>query len=78
MRLRQRESAADRSVLDLVLDEAKTLRSKVGRADQQKLDEYLEGIRSVERRIAGDAKALNAGVKSRLERKNRYLPSALM
>ncbi len=46
----------DRSVLDLVLQEARRLHGRIGRADQLKLDEYLESVRSVERRIAFDAK----------------------
>ncbi|MCC9608651.1 DUF1552 domain-containing protein [Blastopirellula sp. JC732] len=41
----------DASVLDLVLTDAKDLRRKVGEADQAKLDEYLESVRSVEKRI---------------------------
>ena len=41
----------DRSVVDLVLENAKALQRRLGRADQQRLDEYLTGIRSVEQRI---------------------------
>jgi hypothetical protein len=41
----------DRSVVDLVLENAKALQRRLGRADQQRLDEYLTGIRSVELRI---------------------------
>jgi len=43
--------ALDRSMLDLVLEGAKDLRSKLARPDQHKLDEYLDSVRSVERRI---------------------------
>lgn len=50
-----RESAQgdsyDRSVVDLVRDNAKSLQRRLGRADQQKLDEYLTAVRSVEQRI---------------------------
>lgn len=46
----------DRSVLDLVLNDAKRLRAKVGQADQHKLDEYFESVRSIERRIEFDAR----------------------
>jgi hypothetical protein len=46
------ESAADdRSVLDLVAEDANSLRAKVGQADRLKLDEYLESVRAVEKRI---------------------------
>src|SRR4051812_41323433 len=41
----------DRSVVDLVRDNAKSLQRRLGRVDQQRLDEYLTGIRSVEQRI---------------------------
>ena len=41
----------EQSVLDAVLDEAGSFRRKVSRRDQQKLDEYLNSVREVERRI---------------------------
>ncbi len=41
----------DASVLDLVLEDAKSLRGKVGESDRAKLDEYFESVRSVEKRI---------------------------
>lgn len=41
----------DRSVIDLVLGEAGDLRRNLGRADQQKLDQYLDSVRGVEKRI---------------------------
>jgi hypothetical protein len=51
-------SAADRqkkedrkALLDLVLKDANTLRNRLGRDDQYKLDEYLEAVRHVEKRI---------------------------
>jgi hypothetical protein len=46
----------DRSVLDAVLDDANDLRRKVSATDQVKLDEYLESVRDVERRIDGAGK----------------------
>lgn len=45
-------SALDRQMLDLVLGGAKDLRRNLPRDDQHKLDEYLDSVRSVERRIA--------------------------
>jgi hypothetical protein len=39
-----------RSVLDLVLTDAKTLRRALGSEDRTKLDEYLHAVRDVERR----------------------------
>jgi len=43
--------ASDRSVLDLVLAQAKSLQSRVGTADKAKLEEYLESVRAIERRL---------------------------
>ena len=44
-------SASDRSVIDLVLEDARRMQRRVGKADQAKLDEYLEAVRAVEKRI---------------------------
>lgn len=49
------EDVWKQSVLDLVLDDAQTLQRKLGRTDQDKLEEYLESIRSVEKRIDNQA-----------------------
>lgn len=42
----------DRKMLDLVIGGAKDLRRKLPQNDQHKLDEYLDSVRAVERRIA--------------------------
>src|SRR4051812_28382282 len=42
----------DRSILDLVADDAKSLRNHVGKSDRIKLDEYFDSVRAVEKRIA--------------------------
>jgi hypothetical protein len=44
--------ALDRKMLDLVIGGAKDFRRKLPQGDQHKLDEYLDSVRSVERRIA--------------------------
>ena len=49
--VRQSLQRDDSSVLDLILRDAKSLRSRVSAGDRSKLDEYLESVRSVERRI---------------------------
>jgi len=41
----------DRSVLDSVTTKVADLKSAIGATDQLKIDEYLEGVRDVERRI---------------------------
>jgi hypothetical protein len=47
----ERRKKMQRSVLDLVLDEAKSLQGKVNADDRQKLDEYFTSVREIERRI---------------------------
>ena len=42
----------DRKMLDLVIGGAKELRRNLPQTDQHKLDEYLDSVRAVERRIA--------------------------
>ena len=61
----------DRSMLDLVLGGAKDLRGKLSRDDQQKLDEYLDSVRAVERRIA----AIQARQKESALAKAKVAPS---
>lgn len=41
----------DRALLDLTLEDARTLRRRLGRDDQFKLDEYLDSVRAVERQL---------------------------
>ena len=47
---RRRLRSAD-SMLDLVLADAKRVRRQLGRDDQEKLDEYLDSVRQVEKRV---------------------------
>ncbi|NCA10850.1 DUF1552 domain-containing protein, partial [bacterium] len=51
----------DKSVLDAVLADAQDLRRGISAGDRQKLDEYLDSVREVERRIA------NAGKRGELQ-----------
>ncbi len=61
----------DRQMLDLVIGGAKDLRRKLPQVDQHKLDEYLDSVRAVERRIAAieyrqkEAALEKAGVSAR-------------
>jgi hypothetical protein len=59
----------DRSVLDLVAEDAQSLRGKIGKSDQMKLDEYFDSVRAVEKRI-------EFNTKQRAE-ENRLSPAAL-
>ena len=46
----------DRSILDAVLQETHDLQPKISRGDRRKLDEYLESVRDIEKRIDHAAK----------------------
>jgi hypothetical protein len=54
---REESQHGDESVLDAVLDEAKSFRGKISSLDRRKLDEYLDSVRDVEQRLerAGQA-----------------------
>lgn len=68
---RTQANPLDRQMLDLVIGGAKDLRRTLPQVDQQKLDEYLDSVRAVERRIAAiehrqkEAALEKAGVSAR-------------
>ena len=43
--------AEKRSILDIVMNDAKAMNNELGRNDRNKLDEYMTGVREIERRI---------------------------
>ena len=47
----KRQNEDKLALLDLVFDDARRLRGQLGRDDQFKLDEYLDSVRDVERRL---------------------------
>ncbi|HVJ14449.1 MAG TPA: DUF1552 domain-containing protein [Polyangiaceae bacterium] len=47
----ERRRAYEKSVIDAVLGDANSLRGKLGATDQKKLDEYLNGVRELEKRV---------------------------
>jgi hypothetical protein len=49
-----------KSILDMVAEDARTLQTSLGPSDRRKLDEYLTGIREVERRIETQSKTVQA------------------
>jgi hypothetical protein len=51
LKRRARQELYQKSVLDVVLDDARRLESSLGGADRRKLDEYLYSIREIETRI---------------------------
>jgi hypothetical protein len=52
--LRKDRAAQTGSVLDAVRDQARRLHARLGKGDQQKLDEYFHSIREVEKQIDTD------------------------
>ena len=61
---RSKRDAYNRSILDFVREDAKSLTRELGAGDQRKLDEYLTSIRELEVRIekSGEAKAVKSPV----------------
>ena len=43
--------SSQKSILDFIADDAKAMHKHLGRNDQQKLDQYLTGVREIERRV---------------------------
>ena len=56
---RQALLAEERSVLDTVLENARDLERRLGKTDNAKLQEYFEGIRDIEVRLAKEEKWLD-------------------
>jgi hypothetical protein len=48
---RRRRMEEDRSILDSVTEEARALQKAIGAPDRRRLDDYLENVREIERRI---------------------------
>ena len=63
------EKSLDQSVLDLVLSDAKSLRGKIGGTDQRKLDEYLDSVRALEKRIEHAEKEADDAAKAAVAKK---------
>ena len=51
----------DRSVLDTAMGDVKSLRGKLGTIDQRRLDQYLEAVRDVEKRLDDREDVLKRG-----------------
>ncbi len=51
----QRRREQRLSILDFVLDDINTLRPKLGKTDQHKLDQYVTGVNELEQRIKDEA-----------------------
>lgn len=57
----QKRLALDRSILDTAVGEVKDFRRNLGRIDQQRLDQYLEAIRDIEKRLDDKESILERG-----------------
>ena len=71
--------APDSSVLDLILEDAKSLQQQLGAVDRDKLDQYLTSIQAIERRLKfSDKQAAraqdNALLNQRLKRPDAGIP----
>jgi hypothetical protein len=53
--------ALDRSVLDTAVGEVKDLRGRLGAADRQRLDQYLDSVRDVEQRLTDREEIIELG-----------------
>jgi hypothetical protein len=49
----QKRLARNKSVLDAVLENATRTRARLGAGDQRRMDEFLDSVRTVERRVVG-------------------------
>jgi len=68
----QARLAIDRSILDTALGEVSSLRGRLGQADQRRLDQYLESVREVERRLVDRGRILEQG-RPKFDEKNVQL-----
>lgn len=57
----QSRLALNRSILDTAVGSVKDFQRQLGQVDRQRLDQYLESIRDVEKRLADSEKILEAG-----------------
>ena len=73
--LAQPSHADDQSLLDLALGDANDLRRRLGRSDQHKLDEFLDSVRNVERRL-GFARSSDADSLAAADPARRFDPAA--
>ncbi len=82
---RARRAASRSSILDFVADDARRMQRSLGAADRDKLDDYLESLRAVERRLAAfdrfgadPATAMPVGVPGDYEEHMRLMADLLV
>jgi uncharacterized protein DUF1552 len=67
-------SVQEKLLLDRVLDDARRLRDRLGVADRQRLDEYLQGVRSLEERMDRTAEQTRSEWQPRFDLELAKLP----
>ncbi len=73
---REARIAENKSILDFVLADAKSLHNKLGVTDRMKLDEYMTGVREIERRLtAAEQTSQQAGLTNKLTGMPAGIPS---
>lgn len=70
-----KEDRYRQSILDVVSEDARRLKTNLGRGDQRRLNEYLESVRSLERQIAAFAQGASRRPKPTIERPSAPPPS---
>jgi Protein of unknown function (DUF1552) len=63
------------SVLDVVSDDARALKARLGQGDQRRLDEYLESVRTLERDIAAFEKSAGRSPAPKMARPEQPPPT---
>jgi hypothetical protein len=66
---------SNRPILDLVKDDAERLSQKLGHNDRQRLDQYLDSVESLEKRLASLENPTSTGWKSRVDFSTRTPPA---
>jgi hypothetical protein len=72
---RQRLQSYQKSILDVVLSDAQSLKTALGGADRQKVDEYLFAIRDIEKRIQQAEQSNIARLKAPIDAPSSSVPT---
>lgn len=71
----KRDGRSNRPVLDLVNEDAARLRQQLGQHDRQRLDQYLDSVRSLEKRLESIENQSTHSWKSRVDFATRQAPT---
>ena len=73
LKRQQRRLRSASSMLDLVMEDSNSLRRRLGRNDQDKLDEYLSSVRQIEQRVRRTQRWLDIPLPSLTDEERRLL-----